>query len=96
MRGKKNSQDATSAPTAKGGSDSSYTNTEMVQASHFLQSGWRVAVALLLPALSGIWIDSNFETKPIFTIVGVLVGMVVVWITVTKLVDPTYNGDKND
>ncbi len=38
---------------------------------------WRMFVPTLLGLALGIWADSAFDTKPLFTLTGVILGVVV-------------------
>lgn len=73
--------------------DATATNVSAVEASDFLQSGWRVAVSFLAPSLLGIWLDSVFGTGRILTVVGVLVGFVLVKVVVYQYVKGRHYGE---
>lgn len=83
-------QDAKSAPTAKVGSSSSLSGENVVDMAHFLQSGWRVAASLLIPAFLGIWLDRTLGTKDVFTIIGVIIGIILVKVVVYQFVKAQY------
>ena len=50
--------------------------------------GWYVAVCIVLGVLAGLWIDSKFETSPIFLLVGTLLGVVTAFFGMYKLMAP--------
>ena len=38
--------------------------------------GWYIALCILLGVLGGWWLDGRLHTKPIFVIVGLILGLV--------------------
>jgi len=38
--------------------------------------GWYIAIAIVLGLLGGLWVDEKLDTKPLFTIIGLIVGIV--------------------
>ena len=42
----------------------------------FTGIGWYLAAAILGGAFLGVWLDGMAETKPLFTLLGVLIGIV--------------------
>ena len=50
--------------------------------------GWYVAVCIVIGVLAGLWIDSKFETSPIFLLVGTLLGVVTAFFGMYKLMAP--------
>jgi len=43
--------------------------------AEFFQLGWVVAFSLLIPLAAGLWLDKRFQTMPLFTLVGMLIGI---------------------
>ncbi len=41
-----------------------------------LGMGWYVVIAIILGILGGLWVDGEFGTKPLFTIIGLMIGIV--------------------
>ena len=41
----------------------------------FLNLGWIIAGTMTLTLLGGYWLDTHFGTQPIFTIIGVVLGL---------------------
>ena len=37
--------------------------------------GWYVAIAIILGVLSGSWVDGKLNTRPLFTIIGLVIGI---------------------
>lgn len=44
-------------------------------AFRFLGLGWVVVFAIVLPLFGGLWLDRRLHTTPLFTLVGVAVGL---------------------
>ena len=40
-----------------------------------LGMGWYVVIAILLGILGGLWVDGKLGTKPLFTIIGLIIGI---------------------
>ena len=45
-------------------------------AFRFIGVGWFVGVSILLGVLGGLWLDNEFNTGPLFVIIGLLFGLV--------------------
>jgi len=43
--------------------------------AEFFQLGWVVAFSLLIPLAAGLWLDKRLQTMPLFTLVGMLIGI---------------------
>ena len=52
------------------------------------QVGWSVAVPLVVFILIGVFLDKQFETKPTFILGGLVLGMVVSFYSLYKLLKP--------
>ena len=39
--------------------------------------GWYVATCIVLGVLAGLWLDGQLETKPLFTLLGLGLGLLV-------------------
>ncbi len=50
------------------------------------QLGWVVAFSVLIPLAIGLWIDSNWNTSPLFILVGAGVGIMAATIGVVRIV----------
>ena len=50
--------------------------------------GWYVAVCIVLGVLGGLWLDSKFESSPIFLLTGTLLGVVTAFYGMYKLMAP--------
>jgi ATP synthase protein I len=55
--------------------------------------GWFVGLAILLGALGGIWLDNKLGTRPLFIIIGLLMGIAVAIYGAVKMISPLANDD---
>jgi len=90
MRDSSKKKDAKTAPTDKVGPVSS--NSKSLDATDFLQAGWRVAGSLLVPSFIGIWIDDKLGDGRAFTVVGVLAGVVTANAIAYRYVSGRFSG----
>jgi F0F1-type ATP synthase assembly protein I len=37
--------------------------------------GWYIAIAIVLGLLGGLWVDGKLGTRPLFTIIGLIIGI---------------------
>lgn len=56
--------------------------------------GWYIALSIILGTVGGLWLDRRLGTLPLFTLVGVLIGSVMAFYGVYRLVAPLMNGDE--
>lgn len=52
-------------------------NDVLVLFSTVADTTWRMFVPTLLGLALGLWADNTFSTKPLFTLTGVIVGVIV-------------------
>ncbi len=55
-------------------------------AFRFLGFGWAVVVAIVLPLIGGVWLDRRLHTTPLFTLLGVAVGLAAAARTIYQMV----------
>ena len=67
----------------------------LVLAFRLLGLGWYIALSIIFSTGGGIWLDSRLETLPLFTLLGVVVGSVVAFYGVYRMVAPFMNGDND-
>ena len=58
--------------------------------------GWYVAVCIVLGVFAGLWLDSKFETSPIFLLGGTLLGVVTAFYGMYKLMAPFLKDTSHD
>ena len=57
-------------------------------ALEFIGVGWFVGISILLGVLGGLWLDNKFDTKPIFIIIGLILGLIVAFYGVYRILSP--------
>jgi F0F1-type ATP synthase assembly protein I len=50
--------------------------------------GWYVALCIVLGVLGGFWLDKKVDASPLFMLLGVVLGVVVAFYGVYKMVVP--------
>jgi ATP synthase protein I len=64
-------------------------------ALRFIGVGWFIAISILLGVLGGLWLDSKFGTKPILVIVGLILGLVVAFYGVYRMLLPLMRNKRD-
>jgi F0F1-type ATP synthase assembly protein I len=85
---------AAAHPTTKSLSDKTGYGAGAI-AMQFFDTTWRIAVPVLLFALIGIFIDKSLGTKPLCTLLGVIVGFIIVGLLIKRLLDAALNEEDN-
>ncbi len=57
--------------------------------------GWYVAGSILLGVLAGLWLDNTFDTKPLFVVAGLILGIIVAGYGVFRMLLPLINNKQN-
>ena len=47
---------------------------------------WTMLFSLLLPLLAGIWLDEKLNTRPLFILIGMIVGILAATVGVARMV----------
>ncbi|HEX9976698.1 MAG TPA: AtpZ/AtpI family protein [Dehalococcoidales bacterium] len=55
--------------------------------------GWYVGLCIVLGVLGGIWLDGKINTRPVMTIIGLVLGIILAFYGVYRMILP--NLDKN-
>ena len=63
-----------------------------VLAMRLMGLGWYVALSIILGAIGGLWLDRRLDTLPLFTLIGVLLGTVLAFYGLIKMVRPLMGG----
>ena len=50
--------------------------------------GWFIGISILLSVLAGLWLDGKFNTKPLFVIAGLILGVIVAFYGVYRMLLP--------
>jgi F0F1-type ATP synthase assembly protein I len=57
-------------------------------AFRILGMGWYMAIAIVLGLLGGGWLDGKLQTKPLFTIIGLVLGIIAAFYGVYQMILP--------
>ena len=57
--------------------------------------GWYLASCVIICLVGGLWLDGRLGTLPIFTLVGVVLGLVVAFYGAYRMVLPLLNQDQD-
>ena len=57
--------------------------------------GWYIGLSIIGGVLGGLWLDNKINTKPLFVIIGLLLGIIVAVYGVYRMVIPLLK-DKQD
>ncbi len=57
--------------------------------------GWYVGLCIVLGVLGGIWLDDRIHTKPVMTIVGLILGIVLAIYGVYRMILPNLDKNRN-
>ncbi len=66
-----------------------------VAALRLVGMGWYVGISILLGVLGGLWLDNKFNTKPILVIVGLILGIIIAFYGVYRMILPNINKKQN-
>ena len=60
--------------------------------------GWYIGLSIIAGVLGGLWLDNKINTKPLFVIIGLILGTVVAVYGVYRMLVPLVrdNQDKED
>ena len=54
---------------------------------------WQIAIVMVAPPFIGFWLDGKFDAKPVFSLIGVLIGAASAVLVVRRFVK---NNSSND
>ncbi len=57
--------------------------------------GWYVGICIVLGVVGGLWLDNKLNTKPIFVIVGLILGVITAFYGVYRMILPNINKRQN-
>jgi ATP synthase protein I len=59
--------------------------------------GWYVAACIVLGILGGVWLDGKLNSRPLLTLIGLFLGLIVAFYGVYRMILPFIkNGNGND
>ena len=65
-------------------------------ATRLLGLGWYVALSIVLGVGGGVWLDGRLDVRPLFTLLGLALGLVVAFYGAYKMVQPLLNNLNNE
>ena len=57
--------------------------------------GWYLAICIVLGVMGGLWLDNLLGTVPLFVLIGVILGMVVGFLGLYRMVLPLLDEKRN-
>lgn len=57
--------------------------------------GWYIGSCIVLGVVGGLWLDNRFDTKPILAIVGLVLGIIVAFYGVYRMLLPLIRNKQN-
>ena len=64
-------------------------------ALRFIGVGWFVGISIVLGVLGGLWLDGKLGTKPLFVIIGLILGIVVAFYGLYRMLLPLVKDKQN-
>jgi ATP synthase protein I len=58
--------------------------------------GWYVALCLLAGIFGGLWLDNRFGSRPLFTLLGLVGGIVLAFYGMYRMIAPLVRRDDDD
>ena len=66
-----------------------------VAALRLIGVGWYVGSCIVLGVVGGLWLDNKFNTRPILAIVGLVLGIIVAFYGVYRMLLPLIRNKQN-
>ena len=63
-------------------------------ATRLLGLGWYVALSIVLGVGGGLWLDGRLDVRPLFTLLGLALGLVVAFYGAYKMVQPLLKNEE--
>ena len=57
--------------------------------------GWFIGICIILGVVGGLWIDNKFNTSPVLVIVGLILGVIIAFYGVYRMILPNINKRQN-
>ncbi len=64
-------------------------------ALRLLGMGWYVGICIVLGVLGGRWLDNKLHTSPMLVVAGLLLGIIVAFYGLYKMILPNINQKRN-
>jgi F0F1-type ATP synthase assembly protein I len=65
-------------------------------ALRFIGVGWYVGSCIVLGVFGGLWLDKKFNTRPVLVLVGLLLGLVVAFYGMYRMLLPLIKNKHNE
>jgi F0F1-type ATP synthase assembly protein I len=66
-----------------------------VAAARLLGVGWFIGICIILGVVGGLWLDNKFITSPVLVIVGLILGVIIAFYGVYRMILPNINKRQN-
>ncbi len=63
-------------------------------AARLVGIGWYIGICIVLGLLGGLWLDGKFGTKPLLTVLGLVLGLILAFYGVYRMILPNIKGDR--
>lgn len=63
----------------------------VVPTVHLLGAGWFFATCIILGVFIGHWVDGRTDREPIFTLVGIFLGLAIAFVGGMRMLQPLLN-----
>ena len=57
--------------------------------------GWYIGACIVLGVFGGLWLDNKLNTRPIMVILGLILGVIVAFYGVYRMIPPNINNRQN-
>ncbi len=61
----------------------------------FVGVGWYIGSCIVLGIFGGLWLDKKFNTRPLLVIIGLILGLVVAFYGVYRMLLPLIKNKQN-
>lgn len=68
----------------------------VVPTVHLLGAGWFFATCIILGVFIGHWVDGRTDLEPIFTLVGIFLGLAIAFVGGIRMLQPLLNPPKSE
>ncbi len=66
-----------------------------VAAARLVGVGWFIGICIILGVAGGLWLDDKFNTTPVLVIVGLILGVIIAFYGVYRMILPNINTKQN-
>lgn len=68
----------------------------VVPTVHLLGAGWFFATCIILGVFIGHWVDGRTDLEPIFTLVGIFLGLAIAFVGGIRMLQPLLNAPDSE